>query len=195
MFNIFNRSDRTELYYKKQRYKKGFANCDCWGLSYWLTTTFPQMILTLRDMKNGAPELSFEEYDTLPEYWKNVELQKLKKLEEQQGYTYNPNSIFTKWYILLTRMAYCLKEANEDKEMYNPYKQEYNEQLKKEFNSITPKEYEYKYKYKYKFKHKHINKELEQKYWDKEYENESYKNKMKDEALDLIKKYFYNLWD
>ena len=54
----------------KQRYKKGFSDSDCWGMNYWFTETFPKMILNLRDMKHGAPELPFEEYDKLPEEWK-----------------------------------------------------------------------------------------------------------------------------
>ena len=34
----------------KQRYKKGYADCDCWGMNYGLVSTFPEMILNLRDM-------------------------------------------------------------------------------------------------------------------------------------------------
>lgn len=36
----------------RQRYKKGFSDSDCWGMNYWLTSTFPKMILALRDMKH-----------------------------------------------------------------------------------------------------------------------------------------------
>lgn len=36
---------------KRQRYKRGFADEDCWGLDYYLCTTFPAMLIALRDMK------------------------------------------------------------------------------------------------------------------------------------------------
>ena len=35
---------------KKQRYKRGFSDSDCWSLDYWLVTTLPKMIYILRDM-------------------------------------------------------------------------------------------------------------------------------------------------
>ena len=37
--------------------------------------------------------------------------------------------------------------------------------------------------------------ELKEKYFNREQEIFEYRNKMKDEAFDLIKKYFWNLWD
>ena len=117
---------RFEKRMSKQRYKKGFSDSDCWDMNYWLVSTFPDMILNLRDMKHGAPELPFEEFDTLPPKWKELELQKYQLIQKENGYEYEPNSIFTKWYIILTRMAFCLKEADIDKELYNPYKKEYN---------------------------------------------------------------------
>ena len=108
----------------QQRIIRGFSDEDCWELTNWLTTIFPQMILNLRDMKNSCPEMKFEEFDKLPEDWKQIELNKFKKLQEKQGYEYIEDDIFTKWYILLTRMSYCLTEANEDKYIHNPYTQE-----------------------------------------------------------------------
>lgn len=150
----------------KQRYKKGYADCDCWGMSYWLVSTFPEMILNLRDMKHGAPELPFEEFDTFPLEWKDEELQKYKLRQERDGYEYKPDSIYTKWYIILTRIAFCLKEADEDKEVYNPFKKDY-----------------------------YVSDDLEKAYYREEEKILKYKENMKDEAMDLIKKYFYHLWD
>ena len=42
---------------KKQRYKRGFSDSDCWGMCYWLTDTFPKMVYTLRDMKHRSSRL------------------------------------------------------------------------------------------------------------------------------------------
>ena len=41
---------RFEKRMAKQRYKKGFSDSDCWGMNYWLTSTFPEMILNLINM-------------------------------------------------------------------------------------------------------------------------------------------------
>lgn len=185
----------------KQRYKYGYALCDCWGMDMWLTTMFPKMILELRDMKHSAPDLEFEEFENLPSDWKDKELKKHKKYEEQNGYDYDPNSVFTKWYILLTRIAFCLQEANMDKEVYNPFQKEYDEALwGKDISKYkTFTEFWYKHCKKvdngYVLEPKEVDAELEKKYFDYETQIVEYKKKMKDEAMDLIKKYFYNLWD
>ena len=185
----------------RQRYKRGFADDDCWGMNYWLVSTFPDMILHLRDMKHGAPELPFEEFDALPLEWKDQELQKYKYRQEQDGYEYEPDSIFTKWYILLTRMAYCLKEADADKEMYNPYKKEYDLAVwgpdfgkEKFFTDFWNKHCE-KVDGGYIIKNNEPDPEFRDKFFKCEEDNCRYKEQMKDEAMDLLKKYFYNLWD
>lgn len=185
----------------KQRYKRGFSDNDCWGMNYWLVSTFPDMILHLRDMKHGAPELPFEEFDKLPWEWKDQELQKYKYIQEKNGYEYEPNSIFTKWYIILTRMAYCLKEADEDKEMYNPYKKDFDKAVwGDDLNTIKSfKDFRDKYFKKisggYVLKTNEPDNDLKEKYFKFEDKNWLYKEKMKNEAIDLLKKYFYNLWD
>ena len=160
---------------KKQRYKRGFADEDCWNLDCWMTETLPKMILHLRDMKNGSPDLSFEEYETLPPEWKEAEIAKYNQKQKEKGYSESENSIHTKWYIILTRVAYCLEEADKFKEMYNPYDKEFHEYFWKKDVAIPA--------------------ELKEKYYKAEEENQEYKEKMKDEAMDLIKKYFYCFWD
>ena len=45
----------------KQRAKRGFSDDMCWNMYGWILETFPKMIINLRDMKNGYPELKFEE--------------------------------------------------------------------------------------------------------------------------------------
>ena len=185
----------------RQRYKRGFADVDCWGMNYWLTSTFPDMILHLRDMKHGAPDLPFEEFDTFPKEWKQVEMNKLNNWHIQNKYTFEPNSIFTKWYIILTRIAYCLKEADEDKEVFNKYADDYNKAVwgedygkEKTFTEFWGKHCE-KVDGGYIIKTGEAPEELHKNYWEEEKRIEEYKVSMKDEALDLIKKYFYCLWD
>jgi len=183
----------------RQRYKRGFSDSDCWGMCYWLTEVFPEMILHLRDMKNGAPETDYPEFDTLPIEWKETELNKYKVLMEEKGYEYDENSIFTKWYIILTRIAYCLKESGETTDIENEYEEEYNKALWGEDECKTKDEFFEKYFVKqdngYLLKTNTVDAELQQNYFNKEMEISKYKISMKDEALDLIKNYFYDLWD
>lgn len=84
---------------KKQRYKQGFSDSDCWNLHYWLTDTLPKMIYNLRDMKHGAPEFEFEEFENLPLLWVNEQAKiytnKLEKdAEKGSDYDYTDNICF-----------------------------------------------------------------------------------------------------
>ena len=47
----------------------------------------------------------------------------------------------------------------------------------------------------YKIKDRKVNKSLERKFYKRENEIEKYRTKMKDEAFNLLSKYFFNLWD
>jgi len=40
-----------------------------------------------------------------------------------------------------------------------------------------------------------VESELEKNFWEKHKEIENYREKMKDEVFDLMKKYYWNLWD
>lgn len=105
---------------KKQRYKRGFSDSDCWALCYWLCDTLPKMILNLRDMKHGYPcGEDFPEYDKFPEDWKLQELDKCKKVFEEQDWEFTFDDPMVKWYITLTRIAFCLQQANPDTELPN----------------------------------------------------------------------------
>ena len=186
----------------RQRYKRGFSDSDCWGMNYWLTDTFPKMIINLRDMKHGAPDLLFEEYDKLPGPWRYEYKRQYRERCKKEGYEYEEDTIFEKWFVILSRIAYCLEQASEDKEMYNEYKEEYDKALwgeedKEDFKSFKKwwEKHTDKIEGGYILKHYKVDKELEEKYWKKEEEIVKYKESMKDEAMDLIKKYFYHLWD
>lgn len=187
---------------KKQRKKKGFADCDCWGMNSWLSETFSKMILTLRNMKHGAPELPFEEIETFPIEWIEPEIEKLKLIREKEKHEYfDLYSIFDRWYLVLTRIAYCLEQADEWLiEIKNEYEEEYMNQVWGEEKDLTkhfvPTEYDNKGKPKlYQLVTNEPDEDLKEKYYNREKEIMDYRISMKDEAFDLIKKYFYNLWD
>lgn len=194
--NIFNRISewKFERRMANQRKKKKFADCDCWGMHYWITDTFADMIITLRDMKHGAPDLPFEEFDKLPSNWLKKELEIYKTKQIKNGYSYEVD-IFAKWYIILTRIAYCLKQANEE---ITEIENEYSDALFEVFHKNTLDLISSKEKGKpklYTINTPKANEELRKKFLQKEDEIFEYRDQMKNEAFDLLKKYFWNLWD
>lgn len=56
MFNFLRKikDKRFNKRMAKQRYKRGYADDDCWGMYYWFTDTFPKMVYNLRDMKHRS---------------------------------------------------------------------------------------------------------------------------------------------
>ena len=124
----------------------------------------------------GAPCVEdFIEYDYFPEDWKENALKEYNEFQKKFDYSNDEDSVFTKWYIILTRIAFCLEEADKFKNMENPYREDFNRYL---FMPTTK-----------------IPDELKHNFIKVENDNDEYKCAMKDEAMDLIKKYFYNLWD
>ena len=196
----------------KQRFKKGYADCDCWGMHYWFAETFSKMIINLRDMKHGAPQQKFEEFDNLPLDWLIPELEKLEKIREKEDMEYDIYDIFDRWYIILTRIAYCL-ECTDDStfEIENEFSEEYNKQVWGDDSDLTDKTWSFdkwwnkhhvveKYDEKgkpklYRLVTNEPDPELKEKFWNREEEIEKFREERKNEAFDLIKKYFYNLWD
>lgn len=202
----------------RQKMKKGYSDDMCWSMHDWFTTTFPKMILELRDMKHGAPELEFEEFDVFPLKWVAEQSEILLKQKKEKGYEeeldfWGKEKVFDRWWMILSRIAYCLQEADEETcSEENPYWEEYhkitwNRGLSdEEIDKMTFKEYwDFTYEVAekdengkpltYKFRDFPENEELRKKWMNKELELSEYRNKMKDEAFDLIKKYFWNLWD
>lgn len=201
----------------KQRYKKGFADCDCWDMHYWFTSTFPKMIRNLRDMKHGAPEFEFEEFDNFPLVWIAEESKILLKYKKENDYdeeidVWGRDKCFDRWWFILTRIAYCLEQTNEDvTEIENEYKDEFNRQVWGDDSDLDDKHWTFK---KWWNKHQIVEKydergkpklyrlitndpdpDLKEKYFNREQEIAGYREEMKNEAFDLLKKYFWDLWD
>lgn len=235
MFYILKRklSDwRFEKRMARQRKKKGFADCDCWGMYYWFGSTFPKMIRTLRDMKHGAPAMDFEEVDNFPLLWVEEECNKLMEIKrkdwEKQSRKYkkeNPfeddeeiilwgtDRVFDRWQLILSRIAYCLEQTDEEvTEIKNEYEDEYFDSVfgKKEtenkkgsyldnflYGLFEPIEWDEKGRPKlWRLKTEdEKNIDLEEKYRKRNEEIAQYREDMKNEAFDLLKKYFYHLWD
>lgn len=191
---------RFERRMKKQRYKRGFSDSDCWGLDYWICETLPKMILRLRDMKHGYPcGLEFKEYDNFPKEWKLQELDKCKQVFEKEDWEFSFEDPMVKWYITLTRIAFCLQQADKDLELPNEYREQFFNELFRDMEKDTISEW-FKHLWKkvdkgYVYNPPEVNKDLEKNYYKVEEENDLYKVKCKNEAMDLLKEYFYCLWD
>lgn len=203
----------------KQRRKRGFADCDCWGMDYWFCDTFVKMIRTLRDMKHGAPEREFEEFDTFPLAWVNEKAKILLEKKNEQGWEdegldfWGDEKYFDRWWMVLERIAWCLEQSGKwfeeegNPDLINEYRDEHMKQFwgekdeKESFDDWWNKNWEIdKVDNKgkpltYKLKEKEVDKTLEKNYFRREMEISQYKEKCKDEAFDLLKKYFYHLWD
>ena len=203
-----------EIRMSNQRRKKGYADCDCWGMNYWFSSTFAKMIRELRDMKHGHPELPFEEVDNFPVDWVEEMSKDIIKVDEKKGFEEEDFDIFDgfyRWQLILTRIAWCLEQASDEvTDLENEYEEEYNRQVwgdtfddvgKNSFNNWWEDHMEVvsvdkKGKPKlYRLKTNEPDENIKEKYWKKEEENNKYREDMKNEAFDLLKKYFYNLWD
>lgn len=107
---------------------------------------------------------------------------------------------FCRWWIILTRIAWCLEQASEDTKIYNEYAEEFNKQSWKDINSLSDilevETYtDNREPSLYSLKDNNVDPELKKKYFNKEAEISKYRDDCKNEAFDLIKKYFWNLWD
>lgn len=200
---------RFERKMSKQRYKKGYADCDCWGMYYWFANTFAKMIRNLADRKHGAPELEFEEVDNFPIDW--IEKHKVIIDERAREKDYEPfdlYSIFSRWELILLRIAWCFEQSSDEiTEIKNEFEEEYMRQVwgddtdadtfdKWWSKHSVVKEYDKKGSPKlWRLVLNDADPELEEKYRNRDKEINEYRCECKDEAFDLLKKYFYHLWD
>lgn len=201
------------MFYKwrmnRQLKKKKYNTDMCIDLYSTILEILPQMLETMRQHKLGAPELKFEEIETFPKDWLVDEIEFLKKEKTQDDNPFDINSIFDRYDLVIRRIIFCFKQADASQtEIINEYAKEYNDIVwgpKEDDENLTFKQwwkkhteiikYDEKGKPKlYKFKTNVAPKELEEKWLKRNNEIEEYRDRMKDEAFDLLKKYFWDLW-
>ena len=200
---------------RRQRKRRGYADIDCWNLFNWFQSTFVEMIKHLRNRKMGAPELDFEEVDNFPLEWIEQQCKILLKQKKRNGYEeevklFGSERYFDRWWLVLSRIAYCLEESDEEKcSEKNEFYEEYFEQVwgskeelrKMKFKEIwdtfwKPETFDENGKtLTYRLETKEPDPKLQKKYYKREEEIAEYREKMKNEAMDLLKKYFFCLWD
>lgn len=177
-----------KLKWRHQRAKKGYCDEDIWSIDYWFFDKFPKMLIELRECKHGVPCYTFPEVDTFPNGWLKDEIKNLQKWKLKNGYDngkVNLNSGKTmeeppnpdRWWMIISRMIWCFERASEDFELPNKYWDEMWEEYYEKNNADN------------------IPKELEQKYINQATRNANFREKCKNEGMDLLKTYIYTLWD
>lgn len=201
MLKIFRGLDKAI-----QRARKGYSGYDLWGLDYYLQIMIPKAIMDFESTLHGSPELEFEEIDTFDYSWviKQYDeiLKNLKKDKWFDEYSYEDEAFkeltldncYIKFRIILRRIAYCFTESNEELcSQVNEYEDEY---LKQRFNDnedlFIPLEDNLKL---YKLNVKKVDEELDYNYTKRQLEIEQYIEDMKNQAFELLSKYFFYLWD
>lgn len=172
-----------------QRITRGYAECDKWSIDNYLQIIIPDMLQDLRDDRMGSPGFLGENY------------------VNDKGVVVN-DTCHEEWNKILDRMIFLWRETNEETcTMKNPYEEEYmnafTEFIEKYglFGEKLQTEDEQETARKSGMRRFHSMKELPEykeicdKYSNEEDNIKKYRTKSKDEALDMLKEYFYCLWD
>lgn len=191
----------------KQFQKKGYISENIWSLDCWLCETFPKMIRELSETTHGAPQEEFNEIKNFPMQWVKDTIDEINRKRNNSIEVKAPfdmDNLFDRWELVLTRMAYCFERAHKFEDFEeNEFQEEYFNQV---FGNDRQKKKHESFKKWWKRRTKKVeggyvliqnepDKELEKKYFERQKEIETNKDKFKDEAVDLLKKYFYDLWD
>lgn len=176
--------------WSKQRIVRGYADIDRWNMFSYLQTLIPDMLQDLRDHRMGSPGYLGENYTN------------------DEGILVN-DTCHEEWDKILDRMIFLWRESREETcSRKNPYEAEYDK---------ASDEFHKKYGF---FGHKlqteaeleenkkrggggtvHFMDELPEykdiyeKHRAEERKLEEYREQCKNEALDMLKEYFYSLWD
>lgn len=159
-----------------QRTTKGYCQRDIWSIYTHLEKLIPSMLEELKDTKVGYPSM--------------------------------PGMTEEKWDNILEQMIFLFKEANDETcTKVNPYEEEHTkalEEFEKRYGLLGEKlrtEDEKKDDEKYGMVHAHFMSELseyaeiDKKWTEAEDDLTKYQSQCKDEALDMLKKYWYDLWN
>lgn len=176
--------------WSRQRIVRGYADCDKWSMYSYLQNLIPDMLQDLRDKRHGSPGYLGKNYTNA------------------DGILVN-DTCHEEWDMILDRMIFLWRESNESTCIRkNPYDYEY-QKAHKEFTEKygllgeklqTVEELEENRKCGggrtiHFMKELSEYKEISDKYDVEERKLEEYRNKSKDDALDMMKKYFFDLWD
>lgn len=210
-----------EIECKKQRAEKGYSKADVWGFNYWFTETLSKMLKDLADNHMGYPseiDRQYFEKDKnelyTQDYGEWISVTKNKKQEKQKEKAWVQCD--KEWTEILNRMSYLLDEMDEEKCSWNVERNilvdkwwKFHEQFSKEYGNgeslrtEEEKRYDEEHNvYTHIGPERHPDKKFVKEYkkaWNNLFKFEKemfkYRTKCKDELFDLLKKWFWNLWD
>ena len=175
--------------WSKQRAKRGFADSDVWSMYKYLEELMPAMLQHLKDNRMGSPAMLGQDYT------------------DEHGIMQN-DDCHKKWDEILDRMIFLWRELDEETcSEKNKYEKEYSkasDEFHKKYGffgeGLETEEEKEKAK-KTGSRRMHFMSELPEYeeisrlYMEEEERLGSYREKCKDEVFDLMKKYFFALWD
>lgn len=181
---------RKCLKWSKQRITRGYCDYDVWEMFSFLQTIIPDMLQTLKNTRMGSPGYLGENYTN------------------EEGILVN-DTCHEEWDKILDRMIFLWREVDEDTcSKKNPYDDAYT----KAFTEFEDKYGIFGTKLQTEEELEENGKrgggctvhfmdelpeykEISEKYHEEEKNLEAYRNSCKDGAFDMLKQYFFALWD
>ena len=178
------------LKWSKQRIARGYADCDTWSVDGYLQKLLPNMLQHLKDNRHGSPGFLGENYTN------------------QDGILVN-DTCHAEWDKILDRMIFLWRESDvETCAKKNPYEKKYRKaafEFRRKYGTFgqklqTQKDLENNRKHGGFYTLHTMDelpeyKEIFDKYHSAERKLEKYRSDCKDKAFDMMKEYFYSLWD
>lgn len=175
--------------WSKQRAKRGFADYDVWNMYGYLEELMPAMLQHLKDNRMGSPAMLGQNYT------------------DKHGIMQN-DACHKEWDKILDRMIFLWRELDEETcSEKNKYEKEYSKASDEFFDKygffgegLETEEEKEKAK-KTGSRRVHFMSELPEYeeisrlHMEEEKRLVEYREKCKDEVFDLMKKYFFALWD
>ena len=175
--------------WSKQRVVRGFADSDVWNMYSYMQELMPAMLQYLKDNRMGSPTVLGENYTDADNILQN-------------------DTCHKEWDAILDKMIFLWRELDEETcSKKNPYQEKYDkafDEFYKKYGFLgeglaTEEEKENAKKTGSRRVH-FMNevpeyKEINRLYLEEEKKLEQYRERCKDEVFDLMKKYFFALWD
>lgn len=178
--------------YAIQRAKYGYCDRDVWSIDHWFLKVVPSMLDDLAETAHGYPDFPGGESQAVagtgdPEY---------------------DQDHMQQWKDTLAKMAFLLREADENtRQKKNPYEEEYDK-IRSEFDQkygmfgdglkTSEEKAEEKKKGRYRMYFPDDvpeYKEISDKYIQEERELAKYQDDCKNEGIEMFSKWFWSLWD
>lgn len=173
-----------------QRIVRGYADCDKWNMYRYLQNLIPDMLQDLRDDRHGSPGHLGKNY------------------ANSDGILVN-DTCHEEWDKILTHMIFLWRESNEYTcTRTNPYEEEYwkaHREFTDKYGFLGEKlqtEAELEENRKrggggtvHFMDELPEYKEISEQYFAEERKLDKYRDEVKNEALDMMKEYFFHLWD